>query len=105
MISQNYYQITHVAHYADDIVIWFNTTHRKHTRKKVVNRVQKLYQSEINKPTAYTKDNGFELSRENTCLTLFNNGKTPKSLPQIELDGQLLNYKQNTKFLGVYYNY
>ena len=24
------------------------------------------------------------------------------SLPQIELDGQLLNYKQNTKFLGVY---
>ena len=28
--------------------------------------------------------------------------KNPKSLPQIELDGQLLNYKQNTKFLGVY---
>ena len=33
---------------------------------------------------------------------LFNNGENPKSLPQIELDGQLLNYKQNTKFLGVY---
>ena len=32
----------------------------------------------------------------------FNNRENPKSLPQIELDGQLLNYKQNTKFLGVY---
>ena len=32
----------------------------------------------------------------------FNNGENLKSLPQIELDGQLLNYKQNTKFLGVY---
>ena len=25
-----------------------------------------------------------------------------KNLPQLELDGQILNYKQNTKFLGVY---
>ena len=46
------------------------------------------------------KDKGFELSREKTCLMLFNNVENPKSLPQIELDGQLLNYKQNTKFLG-----
>ena len=101
MISQKYYQITHVAHYAHDIVIWVNTTHRKHTRKRVVNRVQKLYQSEINKLIAYMKDNDFELSREKTCLMLFNNGENPKSLSQTELDGQLLNYKQNTKFLGV----
>ena len=49
------------------------------------------------------KDNSFELPREKTCLMmLFDNGENPKSLPQIELDGQLLNYKQNTKFLGVY---
>ena len=48
------------------------------------------------------KDNSFELSGENTCLTLFHNEENPKSLPQIELDGQLLNYKQNTKFLSVY---
>ena len=48
------------------------------------------------------KDNGFELSREKTCLMLFNNVENPKSLPQTELDGQLLNYKQNTKFVGVY---
>ena len=27
---------------------------------------------------------------------------TAAELCQIELDGQLLNYKQNTKFLGVY---
>ena len=39
------------------------------------------------------KDNGFELSQEKTCLMLFNNGENQKSLPQIELDGQLLNYK------------
>ena len=53
----------------------------------------------MNKLTSYMKENGFELSREKTCLMLF---KNPKSLPQIELDGPLLNYKQNTKFLGVY---
>ena len=56
----------------------------------------------MNKLTAYIKENGFELSREKTCLMLFNNGENPKSLPQTELDGQLLNYKQNTTFLGVY---
>ena len=89
---------TYVAQYADDISFWVNKTLRKHTNKRVVNRVQKLYQLEINKLTAYMKDNGFELSREKTCLMLFNNGENPKSLPQIELDGQLLNYKQNKSF-------
>ena len=68
MISQKYYQITHVAQYADDIAIWVNTTLRKHTNKRVVNHVQKLYQSEINKLTTYMKDNGFELPREKMCL-------------------------------------
>ena len=48
------------------------------------------------------KENGFELSREKTCLMLFNNRENPKSLPQTELDGQLLYYKQNNTFLGVY---
>ena len=48
------------------------------------------------------KENDFELSWEKTCLMLFNNGENPKSLPQMKLDGQLLNYKQNTKFWGVY---
>ena len=32
---------------------------------------------------------------------LFNNGENAKSLPQIKLDSQLLNYKQNTKFWGM----
>ena len=36
---------------------------------------------------------------------LFNTGENPKSLPQIELDGQLLNYKQNTKFLDTKLNW
>ena len=92
-----------MVQYADDIAIQVNTNLRKHTNKRVVYHVQKLYQSEINKLTAYMKDNSFELPREKTCLMmLFDNGENPKSLPQIELDGQLLNYKQNTKFLGVY---
>ena len=34
---------THVAQYADDIAIWANTTLRKHTNKRVVDHVQKLY--------------------------------------------------------------
>ena len=33
----------------------------------------------MNKQTAYMKDNGFELSRDKTCLVLFNNGENPKS--------------------------
>ena len=33
---------------------------------------------------------------------LFNNGENRKGLPQLELDCQLLNYKQNTNYLGVY---
>ena len=53
---------THAAQYADDIAI--NTTLRKHTNKRVVSYVQKLYQSEMNKLIAYMKENGFELSRE-----------------------------------------
>ena len=77
---------THVAQYADDIAIWVNTTLRKHTNKRLVNHVQKLYQSEINKLTTYMKDNGFELSQEKTCLMLFNNGETPKSFPQTDDD-------------------
>ena len=48
------------------------------------------------------KKNGFELSREKMCLMLFNNGENLKNFPHIELDGHLLNYKQNTKFLGAY---
>ena len=38
---------------------------------------------------------------EKTYLILFNNGENPKRLPQLVLDGEILNYKKNTKFLGV----
>ena len=48
------------------------------------------------------KVNCFELLREKTCLLLFNNGENPKNVPQLEQDGQLLNYKQNTTFMGGY---
>ena len=46
------------------------------------------------------KENSLELSGEKTCLTLFNNGENAKRLPQLELDGQILNYKQNTNLWG-----
>ena len=52
-----------------------------------------MFQCEMNKLTASIKENSFELSQEKTCLMLFNNGDYPKNLPQVKLDGQLLNYK------------
>ena len=51
-----------MAQYVDDIDIWVNTTLTKHTNKRVVNHEEeKLYQSEMNKPITYMKQNGFEL--------------------------------------------
>ena len=91
-----------MTQYADDIAIWVNTTLRKHTNKRVVNYVEKLYQSESNKLIIYMKENDLELSGEKTCLMLFKNGENPKILYQLELDGQILNYKQNIQFLGVF---
>ena len=44
---------THVAQYTGDIAIWINTTLRKHTKKRVVNYLQMLYQSELNKLIIY----------------------------------------------------
>ena len=39
-----------------------------------------MYENYINlNRTAYMKENNFELSREKTCLILFNNGENPKS--------------------------
>ena len=32
----------------------------------------------MNKLTVYMKEDGFELSQEETCLMLFNNGENPK---------------------------
>ena len=100
MIFQKHYQKSLVAQYADHIAIWINTTLRMHTNKRVVNYVQMLYQSELNKLIIYMKENGLELSGEKTCLILFNNGENPKRLPRLELHGQILNYKQNTSFWG-----
>ena len=51
----------------------------------MVSHVQKLYQSELNNLTVYMKEKSFELSREKTCLMLFNNGENLKSLPQLEV--------------------
>ena len=46
---------THVAHRADDVAIWVNTSLKKHTNKRVVNHVRKLYQYKLNKLAAYMK--------------------------------------------------
>jgi len=92
---------TQLVQYADDIAIWVNTKIRKNTDKRVVNYVQKLYQTELNNLTSYMAENGLELSGEKTCLMLFNNGENPKHMPKLELNGIELKYKQSVKFLGV----
>ena len=58
-----------MAQYADDIAIWINTTIRKYTNKTVVNYVQKLYQSDLNK-LIYMKENGLELSGDILLVTV-----------------------------------
>ena len=93
---------TNVVQYADDIAIWINTSLRKSCNKRSVNFVQTLYQKELDKLTAYMKENGLELSGEKTCLMLFNNGENPKTLPILCLDNNVLQYKQTVKFLGVF---
>ena len=85
-----------MAQYAD--ATWINTTLRKHTNKRVVIYVQNLYQSELNKLIIHMKDNGLELSGEKTCLILFSNGENSKRLPQLELNGQILNYKHLAEY-------
>ena len=66
-----------MAQYADDIAVWVNTTLRNHTNKRVLSHVQKL--TEINKLTAYMKDDGFELPQEKTCLMPLIMEKTRKA--------------------------
>ena len=44
-----------MAHCADDVAIWVNTSLKKSTNKGVVNHVRKLYQSKLNKLAAYMK--------------------------------------------------
>ena len=78
MIFQKHYQKTRVAQYADYIAIWINTTLRKHANKRVVNYVQMLYQSYLNKLIIYMKESGLELSEKKTCLIIFNNEENPK---------------------------
>ena len=95
---------THVAQYADDIAIWVNTTLRKHTNKRVANHVQKLYQLEINKLTAYMKDNGFELSQEKTCLMLFNNGEKPEKFTSNRTRWSVIKLQTEYKVFGCIYN-
>ena len=44
-----------MAHCADDVAIWVNTSLKKSTNKGVVNHVRKLYQPKLNKLAAYMK--------------------------------------------------
>lgn len=92
-----------VAQYADDIAIWMNTGLRKHTPKRAIDHVRKIYQNDLDSLYLYLLDNGLELSGEKTSLILFNNGENPKDLPRFHLKGAPLNYSQCVKFLGVYF--
>ena len=92
-----------IVQYADDICIWLKTNIKKNTKKRVIDYVEKIYQIELNNIVKFMKENGFRLSCEKTHLMFFNNGKNPSSLPKLHIEGTNLDYKQNTKFLGVFF--
>ena len=94
-----------IVQYADDICIWLKTNIKKNTKKRVISYVEKLYQMEIDNIVNYMKENGFRLSSEKTHLMFFNNGQNPPNLPKLYIEGTLLDYKQNTKFLGVFFTH
>ena len=90
-----------LVQYADDICIWLNTHLRKKTKKSSIKYIEKLFQQQIDALALYMKINGFELSKEKTHLMLFNNGMNPSYKPKITINGAILEYKTETKFLGV----
>jgi ribonuclease HI len=93
---------TNIVQYADDIAIWINASLRKNTPKRVINHVQKIYQEELTKFSIYMQENGLELSCDKTNLVLFNNGDNPNHLPILNMNGHILQYKDDVKFLGIY---
>jgi ribonuclease HI len=92
---------TQVVQYADDIAIWIKTKIRKNTNKRIINYIKVIFQNELNNLSKFMRSNGLEFSAEKTCLMLFNNGESPKSLPEFSLDGQILQYQKQVKFLGI----
>ena len=93
-----------IVQYADDICIWLKTNLKKNTPKRTISYIQKIFQSELNNLVHYMNENGLQLSGEKTHLILFNNGHNPSFLPIFEISGTKLIYKNETKFLGVYFN-
>ena len=91
-----------LAQYADDICMWMDVTLKKTTRLREQNHIRKLYQSDLNNLGNYMFENGLALSTEKTNMMLFNSGDNPKSKPIFKLSGEILEYKEVVKFLGVF---
>ena len=90
-----------IVQYADDICMWMNVTLKKSTPLRLQNHIKKLYQYDLDSIGKYMLQNGLSLSSEKTNMVLFNPGSNPQKLPILNLLGDILEYKQNVKFLGV----
>jgi hypothetical protein len=90
-----------VVQYADDIAIWIKTKLRKNTNERSINYIKVIFRNELSNLSKFIRSNGLEFSAEKTCLMLFNNGENPKTLPDLFLDGQIVQYQKQVKLLGI----
>ena len=90
-----------LVQYADDICIWMNTNMKKSTPQRTINYQKRLYQSDLSSLEKYMTENGLTLSTEKTNMMLFNPGSAPNNLPTFKLNGEIIEYTQVAKFLGV----
>lgn len=95
---------TTLVQFADDICMWRKVTMKRLTPKRSINHIQRVYQNELNNIEKYLKINGLSLSLEKTKIVLFNSGVNPKILPEFHINGTRLQYTENMKFLGVFFN-
>ena len=92
---------TTIVQYADDICMWMKVNLKKHSKKRVIKFIKNTYQKNLDKLENFMTSNGLTISTEKTNLMLFNAGTQPTSLPLFTLYNTPLEYKNNTKFLGL----
>ena len=91
-----------IVQYADDIAMWMNVSLKRKTSLFEIKHITKLYQQDLDAISNFIKCSGLELSQDKTSMMLFNNGQNPRHLPTLVVDGQVLQYSTEIKFLGVY---
>ena len=91
-----------IVQYADDICIWLDAKLKNISNRKR-KQIQTFYQSELDKISAFLSENGLALSVEKTHMMVFSAGDPPRRLPSFFVDGVELQFKDRTKFLGVFF--